>query len=199
MNKRLKITNRQKQIIIGKILGDGCLETVNGVTYRLKIEHGAKQRDYVKWLYLELKNLVTGKPKLKLHSSFNRKNSEKYWFNTVYSPSLRFYAKQFYPQGKKGVPKLIKRWLTPLTLAVWFMDDGSVKSKECRGKILNTHSFDVESLKRLQSAMKSNFDIKTTLRKQKDGTQIYIPASEYQKLKKVIGRHILPLFKYKLG
>ena len=199
MNKRLKITNRQKQIIIGKILGDGCLETVNGITYRLKIEHSVKQKDYVEWLYAELKNLTTAKPKFKLHKSCKRKNSGKYWFNTTYSPSFRFYGKQFYPQGKKVVPKLIKRWLTPLTLAVWFMDDGSVKSQECRGKILNTHSFDGESLKRLQLALKSNFDIKTTLRKQKDGTQIYIPASEYEKLKKVIGRYILPSFRYKLG
>ncbi len=199
MNKRLKITNRQKQIIIGKILGDGCLETVNGITYRLKIEHGIKQKDYVDWLYAELKNLTTAKPKFKLHKSFGKRNYGKYWFNTAYSPSFRFYGKQFYPQGKKIVPRLIKRWLTPLVLAVWFMDDGSVKSKECRGKILNTHSFNDKSLKRVQLALKSNFDIKTTLRKQKDGTQIYIPVSEHEKLKRVIGRYILPSFRYKLG
>ncbi len=199
MNKKLKITDRQKQIIIGKILGDGCLETVNGITYRLKIEHSAKQKDYVDWLYAELKNLATAEPKFKLHKSCKRKNSGKYWFNTAYSPSFRFYGKQFYPQGKKVVPKLIKRWLTPLTLAIWFMDDGSVKSKECKGRILNTHSFDRISLKRLQEALWSNFKIRTNLRKQKDGAQIYIPASEHGKLKKVIGRYILPSFKYKLG
>ena len=199
MSKKFKITSRQKQIIIGKILGDGYLETANGTTYRLKIEHSAKQKEYVFWAYRELKNLSSNKPKFKLHKSSSRKTYEKYWFNTKYSSSLKFYGQQFYPKGKKIVPKLIHRWLTPLTLAVWFMDDGSIKSKECRGKIINTQSFDDKSLKRLQSAIKSNFDIKTTLRKQKDGTQIYIPASEYDKLKLAIGKYVLPSLSYKLG
>jgi len=51
MNKKIKITPKQKQIIIGKILGDGHLETVNEKTCRLKIEHSYKQRAYVDWLY----------------------------------------------------------------------------------------------------------------------------------------------------
>ena len=199
MNKKLKITSRQKQIIIGKILGDGCLETANGITYRLKIEHGIKQKDYVFWIYKELENLAASEPKFKLHKSSTRKDYEKYWFNTSYTTSLKFYGQQFYPQGRKVVPKLIHRWLTPLVFAVWFMDDGSVKSKECKGRIINTQSFDTISLKRLQLAIEANFKIRTTLRKQKDGTQIYIPASEYDKLQRVIGKYIIPSLSYKLG
>ena len=197
--KKLKITSQQKQIIIGKLLGDGCLETTNGITYRLKIEHGEKQKDYVSWLYQEFKDLSPSKPKFKLHKSSTRKTYKKYWFNTSYSPSLRFYGQQFYPEGKKVVPRLIHRWLTPLSFAVWFMDDGSIKSKECKGKILNTQSFSKEDIKRLQSAIWNNFQIKTTLRKQKDGIQIYIPAGEYKKFKRVVQKYILPSFNYKLG
>lgn len=199
MNKKFKITSRQKQIIIGKILGDGCLETTNGITYRLKIEHGIKQKDYVLWTYKELKNLAASEPKFKLHKSSARKDYEKYWFNTSYTTSLKFYGQQFYPQGKKVVPKLIHRWLTPLAFAVWFMDDGSIKSKECKGKIINTQSFDKISLERLQLAIETNFKIRTTLRKQKDGTQIYIPASEYDKLQLTISKYIIPSLSYKLG
>jgi recombination protein RecA len=199
MSKKFKITAHQKQIIIGKILGDGYLETTNGITYRLKVEHNIKQKEYVFWAYRELKNISPSKPKLKIHKSFNRKTYKKYWFNTSYTTSLKFYGQQFYPEGKKVVPKLIHRWLTPLAFAVWFMDDGSIKSKECKGKIINTQSFDEVSLKRLRLAIESNFKIKTTLRKQKDGTQLYIPASEYDKLKQVIGKYTLPSLSYKLG
>ena len=139
MNGKLKISSRQKQIIIGKLLGDGHLETANGKTYRLKIEHSFNQRQYVDWLYRELKSLASAEPKIKLQT-INGTEYKKYWFNTHYSGSFRFYAQQFYQGKKKIVPKLISHWLTPLALAIWFMDDGSIKSKECQEKILDGHA-----------------------------------------------------------
>jgi len=197
--KKVKITPRQKQIIIGKILGDGHLETNNGLTYRLRIEHGQKQKNYVFWLYQELENLAAGPPRLKIRKGKNGTVEKKWWFDTVFTISLRFYAQQFYQEGKKVVPRLIHRWLTPLTLAIWFMDDGSVKAKNCRCRLLNTQAFDEVSLKRLQAALKRNFDLETKLRQQKEGKQIYIPAGEYDKFKKIVQSYVLPEFEYKLG
>lgn len=198
MNDKLKISSRQKQIIIGKLLGDGHLETANGKTYRLKIEHSFSQRAYVDWLYQELKLFASAEPKLKLQN-VNGVEYKKYWFNTGYSGSFRFYAQQFYHNNKKVVPKLINRWLTPLTLAVWFMDDGSIKSRECQGKILNTQSFDVDDINRLRQALMANFSIQTSLRKQKEGFQIYILAGEVKKLRQSISKYIVPSMQYKLG
>ncbi len=198
MNGKLKISSRQKQIIIGKLLGDGHLETANGKTYRLKIEHSFNQRQYVDWLYRELKSLASAEPKIKLQT-INGTEYKKYWFNTHYSGSFRFYAQQFYQGKKKIVPKLISHWLTPLALAIWFMDDGSIKSKECQEKILNTHSFDAVSLELLQRALDKNFRIRTSLRKQKEGFQIYILAGEAVKLRQTIGKYVLPSMQYKLG
>ena len=196
--KKFKISSYQKQIIIGKLLGDGHLETANNKTFRLKIEHSIKQKDYVDWLHKQLKNLATSPPKIKLQK-VNDKIYKKYWFNTNYSSSFRFYYQQFYLDKKKNVPKIINKWLTPLTLAVWYMDDGSIKSKHYRAKIINTQAFDRLGLKRLQQALKQNFSIKTKLRKQKEGWQIYILATEIDKFNQTIKKYILPSFKYKLG
>ena|SRR3989344_3611372 len=196
--KQFKIPSYQEQIIMGKILGDGHLETANHRTYRLKIEHSIKQKFYVDWLYEQLMNLASNSPKVKLQK-VKDKIYKKCWFNTSYSGSFRFYYQQFYLNGKKIVPKLIGRWLTPLTLAVWFMDDGSVKSKYHQAKIINTQAFDLTSLRRLQKALESNFEIKTKLRKQKEGYQIYILANSTPRFKEVIGKYILEGFKYKLG
>jgi len=192
-----KINKIQKDIIIGKVLGDGHLETVNNKTFRLKIEHSIKQKDYVDWLYDELYNLASNKPKIK-KQIVQGKEYRKYWFNTGYSASFRFYYHQFYNNKKKVVPKLIHKWLTPLALAVWFMDDGSSKSKKHKAKILNTQSFDNLSLNRLQEALRRRYNIETKLRKQKEGYQIYILASEVDKFKAIIARYILPSFQYKL-
>jgi recombination protein RecA len=199
MNQALIITARQKQIIVGKLLGDGHLETqTRGRTYRLKIEHSYHQRKYVNWLYVQLKQLTVSPPRIK-YQEIGCKTYMKYWFNTRNSPSLRFYAQQFYRNGRKVIPRLISRWLTPISLAVWFMDDGSVKSHQCRGKIINTQSFDETSLRRLQKALEANFGLRTKLRRQKEGKQIYVPAKEVDKLRRIINPNLIPSMKYKLG
>lgn len=193
-----KISSRQKKIIIGKLLGDGHLETqTKGKTYRLKIEHSYHQKKYVDWLYKELKSIASHKPRIKFHKRGD-KIYKKYWFNSRSSPSLRFYAQQFYQDGKKIVPKLIKRWLDSLVLAIWFMDDGSVKSRQCQGRFINTQGFQKKEVNQLQNALLENFGLITSPRKQREGRQIYIPASERGKLKKIIQKHILPSMRYKL-
>ena len=195
---KLKISSHQKQLIYGKLLGDGHLETTNNITYRLKIEHSYVQKEYVDWLYKGIENLASNEPQEKTHL-VKGKSYKKYWFNSHYSPSLRFYAQQFYQGKKKVVPKLVDRWLTPLVLAVWYMDDGSIKSKECRGRIINTQSFGDEDISRLRNSIQSKFGIDTIIRRQKEGKQIYIPAGEVEKFYQLIEKYVLPSMKYKLG
>src|SRR3989344_155382 len=173
----IKLTDQQEQILIGLLLGDGHLETQNqGRTFRLKVEHAISQKDYVDWLYDKFKNLALTKPQIKLQMVAG-KMREKYWFSTISTGSFRFYAQQFYVNRKKVVPEIIAKFASPLSLAVWFMDDGSLKSKHHRARIINTQCFDDISLKRLQT-MLEKFGIKTTLRQQKEGKQIYIPSTE---------------------
>lgn len=197
--KILRITARQRQIIIGKMLGDGHLETqTNGKTFRLKIEHSAKQAEYVNWQFEELKTLATGIPKLRT-IKLDQKLHNKIWFNTVSSPSLRFYAQQFYHNGRKQVPRLIAHWLTPLALAVWYMDDGSIKSTKHRAKIINTQSFNILEIKYLQDALLKKYGIQTKLRRQKEGWQIYLLAETIEQFEKIVRPYIVPTMRYKLG
>ena len=196
--KKLKLTQRQRQIIIGKILGDGHLETQNnGKTYRLKVEHSIKQKEYVDWFYQEFKEWILAKPKKK-RKIRNGKLSYNYWVNTLTSGSFRFYAHQFYKDKKKIIPKLIHRWLTPLSLAVWFMDDGSIKSKNHKARIINTQGFEKKEVLRLMSALKSKFGIQSKLRKQKDGYQIMILSENADEFAMLIKNHLHPSMKYKI-
>lgn len=200
--KELKLTKRQREILTGKLLGDGHLETKdNGRTYRLKIEHSVKQKEYVDWLYGEFKEWIRTEPQLKERYVKLRSVEgmyRKYWFNTLSSGKFRFYAQQFYGNRKKIVPKLIRKILTPLALAVWYMDDGSIKSNAHRTVLFNTHSFDKKNIKLLQDALMENFNIKTTIRKQKEGLQIYVLSESVDNLRNMIEKHILPSMKYKL-
>lgn len=200
--KKLKLSNRQKEILIGKLLGDGHLETKDcGRTYRLKIEHSLKQKEYVDWLYREFKVWVLTPPQVRRRFVVWRTLAgeyDKYWFNTLSSGSFRFYAHQFYKERKKIVPRFIKKLLTPLALAVWFMDDGSIKSKAHQTVFLNTHGFDAKSIKLLQDALLEKFGIKTTKRKEKCGWQIYLLSETINRFAVIIKSHILASMRYKI-
>lgn len=196
--KKLKLTQRQRQIIIGKLLGDGHLETQNkGRTYRLKIEHSIKQKEYVDWLYQEFKEWVLTPPQMK-KQEVDGKIYKKYWFNTVSHGSLRFYAQQFYSGKKKIVPKLIHRWLTPMSLAVWFMDDGSIKSKYHRARIINTQGFTKKEIQRLIDVIKNKYSVQCKLRKQKEGYQIMILAESIDRFVRLIKKFVHPSMTYKI-
>lgn len=199
MSYQFKLTKVQKSIIVGNLLGDGHLESrTNGKTYRLKIEHSISQKAYVDWQYQQFVNLVGTPPRVKLKSRYG-KTSQNYEFSTLSSSSLRFFGQSFYRDGKKKIPLIIKKLLTPLALAVWFMDDGSIKSNQHRALILNTQCFSESDLKKLQQALVENFGIETALRKQKEGKQIYILSQSVEKFIEIISPYLLPSMKYKLS
>lgn len=200
--KYLKLTKRQREILVGTLLGDSHLETQNhGKTYRLKVEHSFKQKEYVDWLYGEFKDWVLSSPKVRERFVQLRTVSgvyAKYYFNTLGVGSLRFYAQQFYVGGKKVVPRLIHKWLTPLALAVWYMDDGSIKSNHHRTVFLNTQGFATRDLRVLQKALLEKFGIKTQLRADRHQQQIYFLTETVDKFLTMIERYIIPSMRYKL-
>ena len=151
LSESIVLTDDQRSMIVGTLLGDGHLETQNlGRTFRLKIEHSNKQREYVEWLYEAFKTLSISAPKLK-DQSVNEVPYQKYGFSTVSTSALRFYGQQFYVLRKKVVPKRIDKMLTPLALAIWFMDDGYLdfkQSKATRNLRICTDSFDELSIKK---------------------------------------------------
>ena len=196
----LKLSNKQRSIVVGTLLGDGHLETQNhGRTYRLKFEHSSKQAFYVDWLYEQFKDWVLTPPKLK-RKLLKGVELENYCFQTLSVGQLRFYGKSFYgDNGHKSVPVQIGRWLTPLALAVWFMDDGSSKSKQHKAVILNTQCFSQKDLGLLRRALLTNFDIETTLRKQKEGMQLLVVGPSAERFYKTVQPYVLPNFTYKFG
>lgn len=193
----MKITKHLKEILVGKLLGDAHLE-LNGKNYRFKIEHSLAQRDYVDWLFEKLKDFCSAPPQIR-ERKYAGKVYRKYYFQTRSLPNFKFFGKQFYREKKKIIPqRIIRKLLTPLSLAVWFMDDGSVKSRETRGRILNTQGFSKSEVLFLCEALNSKFDFHSKPRKQREGWQIFIPAADANRLLELIGKLVLPNFRYKL-
>ena len=194
----LKLTNKQREVLVGLILGDGHLETQNdGRTYRLKIEQSETHIAYVQHLYEFFAEWVPTPPQAKVVRSRGHV-SQNWWFSTLGHAALRFYAHQFYKDQRKRVPKLIHRWLTPCALAYWFMDDGSIKSAQSKGMLINTQGFTLGEVQHLCQVLQEQFDLKVRPRKQREGHQIYISGESYETFRALIEPYLIPEMDYKL-
>src|SRR3989304_513234 len=110
------LTEAQRSIIVGSLLGDGAMRCKANAL--LEVNHAARQKEYVDWKYSQLGNLCGTPPK------FRQGNGKRvaYRFTTLSLPQLTPFYRAFYRGRSKVVPDGLL--LTPLSLAVWFMDDG---------------------------------------------------------------------------
>ena len=181
------LTKYEKAIVIGCLLGDGAMRCKDNAL--LEINRSVKQKVYVDWKYNALQRLVATPPKLRRAGS----NRIAYRFTTRSLPELTDIYKRFYINGSKIVPDDLL--IDPLSLAVWFMDDGC---KSYRAVYFNTQKFDNESQQRLRNMLKKQFGIATSLNKDKIYYRLRVAVDSVQILKSLIEKYTLPLFEYKL-
>jgi hypothetical protein len=194
-----KLSKRQEDILIGKILGDGCIES-NGLHSRVKIDQSIKQKEYVFWLYKEFKLVATGNPyKIGYIDNRSKRTYYNFRFSTKSIKLFDYWKELFYRKGKKIIPKnIIKLLKSPLSLAVWYMDDGYHR-KDCKGLYLCTSSYKLFEQKLLQKALFRNFAIKTKIHYAAGNMRLYISSAYYHRFIKIVGEYILPNFSYKLS
>lgn len=184
------LTQFQKSVIIGSILGDGYLRIVPGRKDAfLEINHSVNQKDYVDWKYSILKNICISLPKLRK----GKGRRIAYRFYTKQLLELTEMYQLFYRNGRKIIPKNIV--LDPIILSVWFMDDGS----KCRDSdiYLNTQQFDKVNQRILILCLKK-MGLETKMNKDKGYFRLRFLKSSIPKLKSILEKIIIPSMKYKI-
>ena len=157
-NQKLVVTSRQLEILVGCLLGDGYIHPRG----QIQIAQSSKCSSYVMWKYRELKSLSYGLPtKVKRFDQRYGKvySQSRFWLRQYFRP----WRELFYPQGKKVFPEAFEGVTTPLSLAVWFMDDGNYS--EGRNVKIATDGFDLGNREKLRSLLLRKFNIKSTLHK----------------------------------
>ena len=150
----LSVSERQKEILIGCILGDAYIAPRG----KIRIEQSEKQREYVEWKYSELISLCYPKgPRDLIHRlKTTHKEYHSIFFDT--RQYFRSWRQIFYSGKQKIFPK--DMILTPLSLAVWYMDDGCWTGKKC---VISIESFKGESCRNIQELLFKQFGIYTTI------------------------------------
>lgn len=185
LNKEsLSLTKRQRELLVGTLLGDGHLETqTRGNTYRLRVEHSEKQKEYLFWLYKEFQEWVPQEPKRKVR----RDGRISYEMVTVSHSAFRFYAHQFYVDGKKVIPRLLSKLLTPVGVALWYMDDGSLKSSRHTTFNIHTLGYNHSDLRRVRDVFQDSFGVIASLHRQKSvAWRLYIKSESAEKFTSLV-------------
>ena len=171
----MEILNReQREILVGCMLGDARLEcrSLNG-TARLRIHQADSQKSYLMWKYEKFRNLTLSCPRKSVCLD-KRFGSQvvSWYFHTRTLGCLGKYFSMFYRNGRKIVPIEFEELLTPLALAVWIMDDGSL----CReALVINTQSFSDEDHEAIISCFRSRYEVEISLQQDRRNKRIYFP------------------------
>ena len=115
-------------------------------------------------MYLNFKDWINKAPEVRKRTSLG-KIVETYGFTTYTSSIFTFYAEQFYQNKKKIIPKMIDKIITPQSLAIWFMDDGSIKSKAHKALVIHTHGYSKDDLLLITKVLDQKFGLKIGLQK----------------------------------
>lgn len=148
---RLKLSIEQREILVGLLLGGILMESdenrknhVICFEFKEKYEsHSVLKRhiydQFHEWLHISCK-------------SSNDNDDIPYRFFTIPHISFGYYGDQFWPKGKLMIPKLIHRWLSPRTLAYWYMYAGHRTSS---GDIVLKLKGSNEGIEKVVKALKS--------------------------------------------
>ena len=111
------LSDFQWQVLLGALMGDSALsKTRSGLGARLRFTHGAKQVAYCDWKASLFSNVG---------SSRSTRTSDGAVFHDVSPlPELAELREATYVDGKKVLSEDYLKLLTPLSLAIWYMDDG---------------------------------------------------------------------------
>jgi len=196
--RQMALSHIQEKIVTGLLLGDGYLEFDKFKASRLQVKQAECKKGYVMWLYSHFADKVLTPPKQRLDTG-------QWYFSTRSLREFESWRENFYRNGKKIVPKNIAEIVTdPITLAVWFMDDGTLDYRihSHYSFTFSTDAFTIAEVRLLQNALFQNFGIESSIQTPSSRgtkyTKLYVGRNGREKFLETIQPHILECFAYKI-
>lgn len=167
------LSDRAREIILGSLLGDGSLKIHKPYrNARFSFRHCVGQETYFDWKKNQLEEISSQKCFwLQKADSKSFSKQDKFRFQSLALESL---SEIYNLVSKKERLKVRRKWLnmlTPLSLAIWWMDDGSIISNGRKG-VICTDGFDEESVKILAQYLQKVWHVKVhiaTVKKPQNG------------------------------
>lgn len=196
-------TRRQREIIFGTLLGDSWLtHRVGNKNCKLLFGQSIQHQEYFDWMCKELGSHISSVFKIPATQHYN--SSEQTRFQTVNHPYLTTLYKELYFFKIKNPSEEYLKRLTPLSLATWIMDDGSLcvtKKRSC-SLHLCTHGFTLETNQLISRVLNDLFGLKSIVSNCRLNSKLYyylrFPLEETKKLSKLVKPHMCNSMLYKI-
>lgn len=120
----IKLNKDQIQIIFGSLLGDLSIG-YQGNECRLSFNQGGTHEAYFDYVCSFFKGLLGKVNKSDRYDKRTNKWYHKYAVRSLTNPIFTKIHNICYPNGKKTITEKQLKFLTPMGLAFWFMDDGT--------------------------------------------------------------------------
>jgi len=195
-----RLSDFQWEVVLGGLMGDGALSpTRSGHGARFRFGHGPKQRAYCDWKASLFENVGVCR-------SGNADGATVVDVRAL--PELAELRRATYLGGKKVFDHDYLKRLTPLSLAIWYMDDASSTS---RAKGLHERTRDgsgrseicVQAMEpttrhRLLAHLRDTWGIEAKLLDRAGQAVFQFPKDETAKLQALIAPFVHPSMDYKL-
>jgi hypothetical protein len=189
------LTFLQKQVLLGIMLGDGTFNQ-NSISGKIEWGHDKTKFEYMNYISQILGYIVNPNRRNSV-SGYGSKILRQETFSNHY---IKDYFKSFIKKGKKIVPNWVERELTPISIAFWYMDDGSLShNEEQRDRVsFATCGFTKKDCNVLVKGLKK-LGIESQIKKYSDKyNRIVINADNSVKLFLLISPYISESMKYKI-
>lgn len=190
--KQTPFSKKEKEFIVGTLLGDACIRK-NGKIPRMCLVHSKKYENYFHWKIMQMEKYFN----LWREKEDKRKNTTLLYTETLQHNGLNNFYKMFYKNGKKIIPDNLDIYMTPYSLCVWYLDDGTLNDKT--NYRIYTNCFEYNDQIKLQSLIKRCFDLDCNIIKRKDN-QHYLSfnSKNSNKMTKIIEPYVIDSMKYKI-
>ena len=193
----VELTNTQKQMVMGSLLGDGTI-TKSGA---YSCSHSIKQKKYFDHKMQVLYNLHSNCSQKYAHEYKWLKNpTESLHFTTGCNRYLYELREIFYPNGEKVFPyDYLVDNMTEEALAYWYCDDGYY-TKSMNRVIICSYGYPYAQHILMQELFKTVFKLEVKIGERKSrGFFIRTNTNETDKFFSLIRPHIIPSMLYKIG
>ena len=190
-------------MIYGTLLGDGHAERrIKGNGTRVTFYQEGSHVSYLLWLhnsFYQLGYCNSKVPEIQTRLGSKGKVRKIIRFNTFTFSSFNWIHDLWYVNGVKVIPLDIEKYLSPLALAIWIMDDGGKVNKALK---LSTNSYTYLECLLLIKVLFKNFKLKASIQSAGAATgdqyQIYIWKESMPLLREIVLPYVHSSMKYKL-
>lgn len=191
--KQTPFSKKQQEFIVGTMLGDGCIRS-SGKLPRLCLVHSKKYEQYFFWKLSQLDRYFN----LWREQEHPRKKSILLYSETLQHSGLKKFESMFYDENRvKCIPDNLDVYMTPYSLAVWFLDDGTLNSGT--NHRIHTNGFTYKDQLELKHLLKRCFNLNCKIMQRKDKRYILsFKRDDTVKLSNIIEPYVIPSMRYKL-